>query len=275
MKQPLFSCSVVVVLVTSIYSSGLADTYDEVLHRVNHRDQHGHLVVPQQSNGSADESDAQSQTQVTSYKEEAGSSKTEVYSNAESNEVLRNTVLPALPGTYTFRSTNWGMSIPTVKTKETAELLWELDSQSLAPGEHRLGYQTRINEIDAVLTYAFENDRLIQAKYIFEPNEANNDAEPLWSYKKVKSWIRQTYGPPQSEEKLWSNELYRYAPELWGRALMRGHLTIVDEWNVDGTSIILLLNGGDEAVGLIAEFSNTAHMSNRDFVHLPPSFFAL
>ncbi|WP_447968927.1 hypothetical protein [Nitrospira sp. M1] len=275
MKQPLFSCSLVVVLVTGIYSPGLAGHYDEVLHLVNHRDQHGHLVVPQHSNGSSDESAVLSEPQVTSNMEMSGASTTEAYSNDESSDVMKKTVLPALPGRYTFRNTNWGMSIPTVKTKETAELLWELDSQPLAPGEHRLGYQTRISEIDAVLTYAFEHDHLIQAKYLFETNEAQNDAQPLWSYKKVKSWISQTYGPPQSEEKLWSNELYRYAPELWGRALMRGHLTIVDEWNVDGTSIILLLNGGDDSVGLIAEFSNTAHMANQEFVYLPPSFFAL
>ena len=103
-----------------------------------------------------------------------------------------------------------------------------------------------------------------------------NEAQPLLNYKKVKNWIIQTYGPPQTEEKLWLNELYQYAPELWGRALMRGHLTIVDQWKVDGTSIILLLNGGEEEVSLIAEFSSPSHDdATTDFVQLQPSFLTL
>ncbi|GJL64532.1 MAG: hypothetical protein NPIRA04_31860 [Nitrospirales bacterium] len=275
MKQQLFFCSLMVVFMTGICAPGLAGQYDEFIQFVNHRDQHGALVVPPHSDASGGEEGSMSQAQVTSHMEQSSESTTPSYSNGESPEVMKKTVLPSLPGTYMFRSTNWGMSISDVKDKETAKFLWELDSRPLSPGEHRLGYQARISDIDTVLTYAFENDRLINAKYIFDPNEGKNDAQPLWSYKKVKSWISQTYGLPQSEEKLWSNELYRYAPELWGRAVMRGHLTIVDEWNVDGTSIILLLNGGDESVGLIAEFSNTAYASKTELVHLPPSFFAM
>lgn len=275
MKQQLFSCSLVVVFMTGLYTPGLAGQYDEFIQLVNHRDQHGTLVVPHHSDGTKFEKESMSQAQVTSHMEQSSQSATEAYSNGESPEVMKKTVLPSLLETYTFRSTNWGMSISDVKDKETAKFLWELDSRPLSPGEHRLGYRASISDIKAVLTYAFENDRLLNAKYIFDTNEGKNDGQPLWSYKKVKSWISQTYGLPQSEEKLWSNELYRYAPELWGRAVMRGHLTIVDEWNVDGTSIILLLNGGDESVGLIAEFSNTAHASRTELVHLPPSFFAM
>jgi len=275
MKQQLFFCSLVVVSMTGLATPGLAGQFDELIQLVNHRDQHGGLVVPQQSDGSASEPELMPQAQVTSHSKSADQAMDKSYSSAESTDVMKRTVLPSLPGTYTFRNANWGMSISDVKDKETGKFLWELDSRPLSPGEHRLGYQARISDLDTVLTYAFEHDRLINAKYIFDTNEARNDAQPLWSYNKVKSWISQTYGPPQSEEKLWSNELYRYAPELWGRALMRGHLTIVDEWSVDGTSIVLVLNGGDDSVGLIAEFSNTAHASKAKLAKLPPSFLAM
>ncbi len=199
----------------------------------------------------------------------------EEFSNDEADGSMKKIVLPFQPGRYAFRSTNWDMSIHEVKATETADFLWELDSQTLLAGEHRLGYRTSVEDVDTVLTYSFENDRLINAKYVFETEEVENDAQPLSDYKKVKNWIIQTYGPPQSEETLWVNELYQYAPELWGRAIMRGHLTMVSEWKVDGTSIVLLINGGDESVGLVAEFSSTNHTSATKLVHLPPSFFSL
>ena len=69
----------------------------------------------------------------------------------------------------------------------------------------------------------------------------------------MKDWISQLYGSPQSVEELWLDDLYRYAPELWDKAVIRGHLTLVAEWEADGTSIILLLNGGGETVSLMAD----------------------
>ena len=191
----------------------------------------------------------------------------------ETGGVIKKTSIPEEPQSYAFRSTNWGMSVPEVKTTESAELDWELDATILAAGEYRLGYQTDVEGIEAYLTYAFEQSQLTKAKYLFETNEVQGEAQPLLHYKTVKKWIVQTYGPPQSEEKLWVNELYRYAPELWGRALMRGHLTIVDEWDIDGTSIVLILNGGEETVGLMAEFTTKDLSSPTQVVHVPTRFF--
>ena len=195
--------------------------------------------------------------------------------HSESDPLLQRTMLPSPTHRYAFLGANWGMSIPEVKTKETAELSWELDARVLVPGEHRLGYQTQVEGIGTFLTYGFEHDRLSTTKYYFDTKEEENEAQPILNYKKVKNWITQTYGPPQTEEKIWVNELYQYAPELWGRALMRGHLTIVDHWDVEGTSIMLLLNGGEDAVSLIAEFSHTNDEASPDFVQLFPSFLTL
>ncbi|MGB0911220.1 MAG: hypothetical protein ACPGYT_12730, partial [Nitrospirales bacterium] len=190
-------------------------------------------------------------------------------------EVVQNAMMSAQTGSYAFRHANWGMSIPEVKTTETADFSWELDSALLLAGEHRLGYQTQVKGIDTFLSYAFENDRLRSAKYLFETGYLENDAQPLSHYKAVKAWIIEAYGPPQSEGKLWVNELYRYAPELWGRALMRGHLTIVDEWDVDGTTITLLLNGGEETVGLMAEFMTKNLSLPNELVHVPVDLLSI
>ncbi|MCA9470552.1 MAG: hypothetical protein MRJ96_10170 [Nitrospirales bacterium] len=309
MKHRIFSGSLVFSLVMAVGTAGYAGNYDEFIHLVKHRDVHGNLVVPESSDALKDFSPPQT---VSSFEQEMGheavteTDKREphnpesesvshhnpemadsamgaydkasgVYSadqalNSGSEALLQKTMLPTPTRRYVFLGASWGMSIPEVKTKETAKLSWELDARVLMPGEHRLGYQTRIVGIDAFLTYGFEHDRLNTSKYYFETEEEENDAQPLLNYKKVKNWIAQIYGPPQNEEKIWLNELYQYAPELWGRALKRGHLTIVDQWHLEGTSVILLLNGGEEGVSLIAEFSHSRHDSSADFVQLLSSF---
>jgi hypothetical protein len=54
--------------------------------------------------------------------------------------------------------------------------------------------------------------------------------------------------------------LYQYDKSLWGQALKRGHLVMVAEWKNPGTDIVLVLDGGDEAVGLVADFSSTTYV---------------
>ena len=326
MKQEIFCCSLAVVLVAGIGTTGLAGEYGAFIHFVNHRDANGKLVYPQKPRVSPTLAAPQAKPMSSSYeapnKSETSSSPIspqavsqiqpspelqhtpvpnsmphgpaiedlspepnvrnlvssepvmeEESTTAETTGVIKKTSIPEEPQSYGLRNTNWGMSVPEVKTTELAELNWELDATILAAGEHRLGYQTYVEGIEAYLTYTFEQSRLTTAKYLFETNEVQDDAQPLLHYKTIKKWIVQTYGQPQSEEKLWVNELYRYAPELWGRALMRGHLTIVDEWVINGTSIVLILNGGEETVGLMAEFTNKDLSSPTQVVHVSPSFF--
>ena len=146
--------------------------------------------------------------------------------------------------------------------------LGELQAPILTAGDSRLGYRAVVEGIETFLSYSFTNNRLVTAKYLFE---SNHEDERLYlaDYETVKNWIVQAYGPPQSEEQLWLDDLYHYSEELWGRAVVRGHLTMVAEWEVNGTSIILLLNGGDDSVGLMADFTSQEAPSPSQLVVLP------
>ena len=189
------------------------------------------------------------------------------------DQVVQKTSIPPQSDMYSFPNTHWGMSTSEVKNNEQADVSWELDAPILTAGEHRLAYKAEINGVEGFLTYAFENNRLRNKKYLFETTGIEGEDQVLLDYEAIKNWIIQNYGPPQSEEHLWVDELYRYAPELWGRALMRGHLTCVAEWDVDGTSIVLLLNGGEETVGLLADFTTKDIIPPTELVQVSSSFF--
>ena len=191
--------------------------------------------------------------------------------------IVKKTVIPAQPTQLTestFRNTKWGMSIPEVKTNETAKFSWELQAPILTAGDYRLGYRTTVEGIDTFLSYSFSNNQLTTAKYLFD---SNHEDETLYleDYENIKNWIVQTYGPPRSEEQLWLDDLYRYASELWGRAVKRGHLTLVAEWEMEETTVVLLLNGGDETVGLMVGLTNNESPSSTQLVSLPAGLFGI
>ncbi len=225
MKTHFFLTSTVVVLGVSLFSTSYAANTSEYLHLIRHRDSSGNLLV----------APAQHQAKPS---------------------VMQKTVMPAQPKTFERRSTDWGMSLQEVKENEPVQPSWELMSPVLANSEQRVGYHTKIEDIPAALTYSFYENHLGQAKYVFEP-EHEDAAEFVGDFHAVKDWITQSYGSPTHVEEIWLDDLYQYDESLWGQAVLRGHLVMVAEWEKPGTDIVLVLDGGDDTVGLVADFAST------------------
>ena len=225
MKTHFFLTSTVVVLGVSLFSTSYAANTSEYLHLIRHRDSSGNLLV----------APAQHQAKPS---------------------VMKKTVMPAQPKTFERRSTDWGMSLQEVKENEPVQPSWELMSPVLANSEQRVGYHTKIEDIPAALTYSFYENHLGQAKYVFEP-EHEDAAEFVGDFHAVKDWITQSYGSPTHVEEIWLDDLYQYDESLWGQAVLRGHLVMVAEWEKPGTDIVLVLDGGDDTVGLVADFAST------------------
>lgn len=171
--------------------------------------------------------------------------------------VIQKTVVPAQPQTLERRSTEWGMNAQEVKLNEPVQPVWELQSPVLEPYEQRVGYRRQIEGIDASLTYTFYEDQLAQANYLFEPNH-DDAADYVKDFHTLQNWITQSYGVPTSVQEIWLDSLYQYDQSLWGQALLRGHLKMVAEWRNDTTNITLLLDGGEDTVGLMADFDSVA-----------------
>ncbi|KPK24014.1 MAG: hypothetical protein AMK69_16795 [Nitrospira bacterium SG8_3] len=227
MKTHFFLTGAVVVFGTSLLTTSFAHDFSEYLHLTRHRDSNGHLLA-----GPTHHQEAQP-------------------------SVIQKTVVPAQPETFERRSTDWGMNALEVKTNEPVQPSWELQSPILENYEQRVAYRSQIEGIDTALTYTFYEDKLAQANYLFEPKH-DDVVEYIQDFHTVKNWITQSYGTPTSVQEIWLDPLYRYDQSLWGQAVMRGHLKMVAEWRNDTTQITLLLDGGDDTIGLMADFDSVA-----------------
>jgi hypothetical protein len=225
MKTHLFLIGALSVLGTSLLTTSYAASPSEYLHLTRHRDSNGNLLM------------APTQHQAES-------------------SVMQKTVMPSQPKTFERRSTDWGMSVQEVKENEPVQFSWELQSPVLSDYERRVAYHTQIEGVEAALTYTFYEDHLGQAKYVFEPQH-DDAVEYVQDFHTLKNWISQSYGLPTSVQEIWLEKLYQYDENLWGQAIMRGHLVMVAEWKNPGTDIVLVLNGGDDTVGLVADFAST------------------
>jgi hypothetical protein len=228
MKTHLFLTGTVVVFGISLLTTSFAYDASEYLHFTRHRDSDGHLL--------AGPTHHQSQPPV-----------------------IQQTVVPAQPKTFVRRSTDWGMNAQEVKINEPVQPSWELRSPILEDYEQRVAYRSQIEGIDTSLIYTFYEDKLAQANYLFEPKR-DDVVEYVQDFHTVKNWITQSYGMPTSVQEIWLDPLYRYDRSLWGQAVMRGHLKMVAEWRSDTTYITLLLDGGDDTIGLMADFDSIAIM---------------
>lgn len=228
MKTHLILISTVAVFGASFVTTSYAAPPSEYLHFTRHRDSNGNLLMgPTQH-------------------------------QAESS-VMEKTMMPSQPKTFERRSTDWGMSVQEVKENEPVQSSWELESPVLEGFEKRVAYHTQIEGIGAALTYTFYEDHLGQAKYVFEPQH-EDAADFVNDFQTVESWISQSYGLPTSVQEIWLDTLYQYDKSLWGQAIKRGHLVMVAEWKNPGTDIVLVLDGGDDTVGLVADFSSTTYV---------------
>ncbi len=225
MKTHFFLMSTVALLGTSLLTTGYAASTSEYLHFTRHRDSNGNLLMA-----------------PTQHQAEAA--------------VMQKTVMPSQPQMFERRTTDWGMSVQEVKENEPVQSSWDLQSPVLADYEQRVAYHTQIEGIEAALTYTFYDNHLGQAKYVFEPQH-EDAVEFVQDFHAVKNWITRSYGAPTSVQEIWLDTLYQYDSSLWGQAVKRGHLVMVAEWKNPGTDIVLMLDGGDDSVGLVADFSST------------------
>jgi hypothetical protein len=225
MKTHLFVIGATAVFGASLLTTSFASNAPDYLHFTRHRDSAGNLLMG-----------------PTQHQSEPS--------------VKQKTMMPSQPKTFERRSTDWGMSAQEVKANEPIQPSWELRSPILPDYEQRVAYHTKIEGIEAALTYSFYENHLGQAKYVFEPQH-DDAVKYVQNFHDVKTWINQSYGPPTSVQEIWLDTLYQYDQTLWGQAVLRGHLVMVAEWQKPGTDIVLVLDGGDDTVGLVADFTST------------------
>jgi hypothetical protein len=142
---------------------------------------------------------------------------------------------------YDFRKATWGMSKMEVSSAEIGELLTQ-DSYNVT-------YSSKIYGLGCVITYSFDNDRLIRGTITIIENHSDIN-KYLSDFNAIKSIMTTKYGKPATENAVWRNDLYKEVINKWGEAIQLGHLLLFAKWNFQSTLIHLQISGENGKIKL-------------------------
>lgn len=131
-----------------------------------------------------------------------------------------------------FRNAKWGDDIETVKKYEK-EI--ELDGEN----EVLFGI-TKINSIDSVACYYFDDGKLYEAGYVFAPQYAN-EGQYISSYESMKELLIKKYGTPASDEIIPMEEQDMIDYVGPASALNYGYVTYRTMWYDGDTEIGMIM----------------------------------
>ena len=145
---------------------------------------------------------------------------------------------------YDFRHVNWGMNRDEVVQAESdLKQVKRLDFAAIP--KDNLAFNTEVLGKKVNLQYAFINDRLVMAYYIFTETPETKTIVLTNPYKyyvdqytTLKESLSQKYGPPKEFEE-WGNETYKTVPGSIGEHIVKGHLKIWSTWETEKTVIVL------------------------------------
>ena len=149
---------------------------------------------------------------------------------------------------FDFRNTRWGMTKEQVKASETMKIVYEKESVILYHGE--------VAGVETTVYYTFKKNMLLGCVQRFIEYHID-DNNYILDYKKAKDALTHKYGPPVTDEQLWSNDVYKDNPQDWGFAVRRGDLVFRSRWKFNYTEIGLGLNSNSLDNGIIHAVSYT------------------
>lgn len=150
---------------------------------------------------------------------------------------------------FDFRKTTWGMTKEQVKIAETKKLE--------AEREDRLGYLDDMVGKKVTIVYVFTENKLSRGSYVFDLQHTNQNLF-INDYEEIKHLLSEKYGPPNEDDSLWANNLYKDDPQHWGLAVSMGHLRYRSSWETETTRIFLSLGGDNFKISLITQYVGKA-----------------
>jgi hypothetical protein len=153
---------------------------------------------------------------------------------------------------FDIRKAMWGMEKAEVKRSEILQLIRET--------QNSLEYKFKLIGLDSKIVYKFSPDktdklRLCGSQYIIEQDDVN-PAKFYEDYKLLRSYLRQLYGFPVSDENTWTNEMYKADEKNWGFAISLGFLTCHATWKNARTRIVLNISGSNHILSTNIEYIN-------------------
>ena len=83
-----------------------------------------------------------------------------------------------------------------------------------------------------LLTVGFTEDNSFE--YLCYTLEAYDDETPYDDYYSALEYLKKYYGEPTTHKDTWTDDRYKDDFPMWNKAVQQGHLTMYDEWAVDG-----------------------------------------
>ena len=148
---------------------------------------------------------------------------------------------------FSFRKTNWGMSIEEVKSSETLKIVVENDKF--------LAYRTNLIGNDVIVAYGFIENQLVIAQYLFGDNHVNGN-DYITDYNNLREMLTKKYGKPKRDEIIWEDDRYKDKNSRWGTALLNGDMVFLSIWETSTTDICFLMREDNFSIFRIIEYSS-------------------
>jgi len=169
-------------------------------------------------------------------------------SQDQSDEPARTALVDVIRSDKSFdvRKARWGMTREEVKRSENLQVL--VDRKDL------LEYKFMLLGIKSRIQYKFQDNRLSAAEYIIEQDDVN-PSRFYEDFKALKGFLRQLYNSPVSDEKIWTNDIYKADEKNWGFAISLGFLTNKTSWQNPTTKIFLTQTGGNHMINTSIQYA--------------------
>lgn len=152
-----------------------------------------------------------------------------------------------------FRSSTWGDSIEQVKQAE-GEQEW-VQSDSPDGTQSAIYYEGQVEDLKAVIFFAFSNNELFWGKHIFMENHPI--PEDYYSdYAKVNKTLQEKLGSKETEYQFNADSDKGY-PEKWGQAIYEGELLIQTKWSDEKSEVLHAIFGKNNELTHVVEYHST------------------
>jgi hypothetical protein len=169
-------------------------------------------------------------------------------SQEQGDEPARTALVDVIKGDKSFdvRKARWGMSREEVKKSENLQLI--TDRKDLVE------YKFMLLGIKSRIQYKFLDNKLSAAEYVIEQDDVN-PSRFYEDFKALKGFLRQLYNAPVSDEKIWTNDIYKADEKNWGFAISLGFLTNKTSWQSAATKIFLTQTGGNHMINTSIQYA--------------------
>ena len=151
-----------------------------------------------------------------------------------------------------FQSSNWGDSIEKVKLSENAQE-WN-HSDSPDGTQTAIFYEGQIENLPAIILFAFSKNELIWGKHVFTEQHPKRDQYHS-DYITINSALRDKFGIVPVEY-MFSTDKYKESPEQWGEAIYQGDLLVQTTWENKRSEVLHAIFGANGEVTHEVEYQS-------------------